>query len=192
MTAVFSEKEKKQAFATKRRMLIIWWALFALTVAAIAAMAVINSVMIYDSGDRSLKIPFMLASMALAIAFGCGSVFFFGIKYRLTSRYCRMLTGMKRGIKDRSHGRFVAIDPKITEKDGVFFYGLILDCEPMKRGDVGERKVLVEKNHSLPKMDEGEEIKFITHANILVAYEFDMDKVFEKLNDNKITQGEKL
>lgn len=190
MTAVFSEKEKKQAYATRRRMLIAWWTALAVTVGAITAMAIINSAAISRSGDRTLKVPFMLASMVLSAAFGCGSVFFFGIKYRLTSRYCRMLTGMKRGIKDRSHGKFVAIDPKIIEKDGVFFYGLILDCEPMKRGDIGERRVLVEKSHALPQMDEGDEIRFITHANILVAYEFDMEKVFDKLNERKTAKGE--
>jgi hypothetical protein len=43
----------------------------------------------------------------------------------------------------------------------------------------------VERTHSLPSFEKGDKIKFITHANILVAYELCMDEVFTKLNDKE-------
>jgi hypothetical protein len=192
MTAVFSEKEKKQAFNTKKRLLVLWFVALIVTVAVIVTLAVINAVQVNRDGDRTLKVPFLITTIALSTLFGGGSIFFFDIKYKLTSRYCKMLTGMKTGIKDHSHGKFIALDRTITEKDGVFFYSILLDCPPMKRGDVTERKILVERTHSLPSFEKGDEIKFITHANILVAYELCMDAVYNKLNDNiaKKTEGE--
>ena len=185
MTAVFSEKEKKEAFATKKRLLTFWFIGLAVTLAVLITLAVINAVEVNRYGERTLKTPFLIASIALTTIFGGASIFFFDIKYRLTSKYCNMLTGMKTGIKDHSHGTYIGLDRTITEKDGVFFYSILLDCPPLKRGDITERKILVERTHSLPAFEKGDKIKFITHANILVAYELCMDEVFTKLNEQE-------
>lgn len=171
MTAVFSEKEKKEAFAIKRRLWTYWFIALGIYVAALATMITINAVSVVVYRDRSVYIPFLVASCALGIAFGCGSLFFFSVKFKLTSRYCRMLRNMRDGIKERGHGKFTEIRPDITEKEGVYFYTLVLDCPPLKRGDITERHILVERTHSLPQMQPGDEVKFVTHANILMAYE---------------------
>lgn len=171
MTAVFSEKEKKEAFAIKRRLWTYWFIALGIYVAALATMITINAVSVVVYRDRSVYIPFLVASCALGIAFGCGSLFFFSVKFKLTSRYCRMLRNMRDGIKERGHGKFTEIRPDITEKEGVYFYTLVLDCPPLKRGDITERHILVERTHSLPQIQPGDEVKFVTHANILMAYE---------------------
>lgn len=171
MTAVFSEKEKKEAFAVKKRLWTYWFIALGVYVAALATMITINVVSVVTDRDRSVHIPFLVTSCALGIAFGCGSLFFFSIKFKLTSRYCRMLRNMRDGIKERGHGKFVEIRPDVTEKEGVYFYTLVLDCPPLKRGDITERHILVERTHALPPINPGDEVKFITHANILMAYE---------------------
>lgn len=171
MESVFSENEIKHAFCTKRRLLVVWIVLLVLTLLIVATFATVNAIMVYRNGDRTLKNLFMILSIVLTTIFGCGSVFFFGIKFRLTRNYCRMLKGMENGIKDNGEGKFLAIDEKIVEKDGVFFYKLVMECAPMKRDDITERQILVECNHSLPTLSEGDKIKFITHGNVLVAYE---------------------
>ncbi len=171
MTAVFSEKEKKEAFAIKKRLWIYWFIALGIYIGALAAMITINVVDVVVNRDRTYYIPFLVTSCALGILFGCGSLFFFSIKFKLTSRYCRMLKNMHDGIKERGHGKFIEIIPDITEKDGVHFYTLALDCPPLRRGDITERHILVERTHSLPPLNIGDEIKFITHANILIAYE---------------------
>jgi hypothetical protein len=182
VTAVFSEKEKKEVFALKKRLLAYWFTALGVFLAAVIVMIVINCVMIYTSRSRAVHIPFMVTSIVLSVLFSCGSVFFFSIKYKLTSRYCRMLTDMGRGIKERGSGVFIDTDRSITEKNGVYFYSIMLNCPPLKRDDITERKILVERTHSLPAFSPGDRIKFITHANILVAYELDMDGVYENLN----------
>lgn len=190
MTAVFGEKERKDAFATKRRLLVGWFVVLGIYLAAEVAMAVTNGMMISRTRSRALYIPFMAISITLGILFSCGSLFFFEIKYKLTSRYCRMLRGMQEGLRERSHGTFIEIDPTISEKDGVFFYSLVLDCPPIKRGDITERKVLVERTHSLPALSPGDRINFITHANILVAYEIHSAGVFDDLTDEELSRME--
>ena len=171
MKAVFSEKEKKDAFKIKKKLLTIWFILLAVTLATLATLITLNIVDVNRTGSRALKTPFLWISAAIMIVFGCGSIFFFDIKYRLTSRYCQMLNAMKIGLKEKGEGTFVELDMSVSEKDGVFFHSLMLDCPPIKRGDITLRKILVEKNHALPQFEKGEKIRFITHANILVAYE---------------------
>lgn len=171
MTAVFTEKEKKDAFGERKKLLTIWFIALGVYLALEATMITLNIVNVVKYRDRSLYVPFMLTSIILCTVFGAGSLFFFAIKFRLTRKYCRMLREMKQGLKDKGQGVFIAINPEISEKDGVFFYKMVLDCPPMKRGDITTREVLVERNHALPPFETGDVIRFITHANILMAYE---------------------
>lgn len=171
MTAVFTEKEKKEAFGERKRLLTLWFVALGVYLALEAVMITLNIVAVVRDRDRSLYVPFMLTSIILCTLFGSGSLFFFAIKYRLTRKYCRMLRDMKQGLKDKGQGVFIAINPEISEKDGVFFYRMVIDCPPMKRGDITTREILIERNHALPAFETGDVIKFITHANILMAYE---------------------
>lgn len=171
MTAVFTEKEKKEAFGERKRLLTLWFVALGVYLALEAVMITLNIVAVVRDRDRSLYVPFMLTSIILCTLFGSGSLFFFAIKYRLTRKYCRMLRDMKQGLKDKGQGVFIAINPEISEKDGVFFYRMVIDCPPMKRGDITTREILIERNHALPEFETGDVIRFITHANILMAYE---------------------
>lgn len=171
MTAVFTEKEKKEAFGERKRLLTLWFVALGVYLALEAVMITLNIVSVVRDRDRSLYVPFMLTSIILCTLFGSGSLFFFAIKYRLTRKYCRMLRDMKQGLKDKGQGVFIAINPEISEKDGVFFYRMVIDCPPMKRGDITTREILIERNHALPAFETGDVIRFITHANILMAYE---------------------
>lgn len=171
MVAIFTESEKQKAFAEKKRLFWTWTAFLAAYVVIIAALIIINCVDITLTASRALQVPFTVAACALTFLFGGGSYFFFSIKYRLTRSYCKMLVDMKNGLKDRGKGKFVAIETDIGEKLGVEFYSLVLDCPPMKRGDITERKILVEKSHVLPHFDKGDEIEFVAYANILVAFD---------------------
>lgn len=181
MVAIFTENEKKKAFAEKKKLLLIWAAFLAAYLASIATLIIVNCVDIALTASRDLQVPFTVLCCVLTVAFGGGSHFFFSIKYRLTRNYCRMLSDMKSGLKDRGKGKFVAVEHDIGEKSGVEFYSLVLDCPPMKRGDITERKILVEKSHILPTFDVGDEIEFVTYANILVA--FDANKVQTKTEE---------
>lgn len=171
MTAVFTEKEKKEAFGERKRLLTLWFVALGVYLALEAVMITLNIVAVVRDRDRSLYVPFMISSIILCTLFGSGTLFFFAIKFRLTRKYCRMLRDMKQGLKDKGQGVFIAINPEISEKDGVFFYRMVIDCPPMKRGDITTREILIERNHALPAFETGDVIRFITHANILMAYE---------------------
>ncbi|MBR7140561.1 MAG: hypothetical protein IKD03_00325 [Clostridia bacterium] len=171
MTAVFTEKEKKESYATKKKMWILWFVTLGVYLAILATMITLNVVDIVSSRDRRFQMPFMIGSILLSVLYWSGTLFFFSIKFRLTSKYCKIFTEMKRGLKDRTSGKFVGIDPEIVEKEGVYFYTMVMQCAPLRRGDITQRNVLVERNHTLPPFAIGETVEIVTHANILMAYE---------------------
>ncbi|MFR6640270.1 MAG: hypothetical protein ACLUSP_02080 [Christensenellales bacterium] len=169
MTAVFTEKEKRRVRRAEK-LLTIWFVALGVYLALEAVMITVNIVKVVQYRDRSLYVPFMLTSILLCTLFGSGSLFFFAIKFRLTRKYCRMLRDMKQGLKDKGQGVFIAIDPEISEKDGVFLQnGYRLSADEARR-------------HHHPRghdraqpfaaaFETGDVIRFVTHANILMAYE---------------------
>lgn len=171
MIQVFSEKEKAAARKQRTIMLSLWFVALFLVLAIVITFIVVDTYLVAQLRNRDNTLWMGIVAGALMVLFGCGSLFFFAIKFRLTRKYVRMLKDMDRGLKDEIVAKFVGYDETITMKDGVYFYSMILDAQPLKREDITERKVLVEQ--TLPKMDinEGSKLKIVSHANILVAYE---------------------
>lgn len=171
MTDLFSEEQKAAARREKKKLLFIWLGVLTAFVALVLVFVILNIVQVNLYRDRSLRLAGTLVCIVASIAFGCFTLFFFSIKYRLTRKYCRMLRDMDHGLKDTVEGKFVEYDENVSMKDGVYFYAMVLDCKPLKREDITMRKVLIE--HTVPKLElaPGTRLKIVSHANILVSYE---------------------
>lgn len=171
MTEMFSQADKTQSRAERKKLLILWFAALAVYLVAVGVMIGVNLYQVETTASRALQVPFTVLAVALSVLFGCFTLFFFSIKYRLTAKYCRMLKDIDRGLKDTTEGTFLRYDDTITMKDGVYFYSMELDCKPLRRDDITLRKVLIEQTIPHPDVAEGEKIRFTTHANILISYE---------------------
>lgn len=171
MTALFSEKEKNESYATRLKLRRRWTLCFLAYLAVIVTMIVINIVKISTERSRDVYIPFMIVSMVLSVVFWCATVFFFSTKYRMTKCYCIMLEDMEYGGLEKGEGTYLETDTEVKLKEGVYFYTLVLDSPPLKRGDITTRTIFVERTHALPPLNRGDKMKFITHSNRLVAYE---------------------
>lgn len=187
MTDVFSKEEVIAVRAKRNLMLGVWFGLLALFLAIVITLIVVDMYLVGILRNRDHTIWMAVVSILLAIIFGCYSLFFFSIKFRLTRKYCRMLRDIERGLKDETEAKFVGYDENISMKDGVYFYSMVLDAKPLKREDITERKLLIE--HTMPKieLEEGARLKIVSHANILVSYEI-LDNVNKAHNiDNEKT-----
>ncbi|MDR0426703.1 MAG: hypothetical protein LBH24_06010 [Clostridiales bacterium] len=172
MEYIFNEQERQDAYRTKRRLWLFWIAVLVVFLAVEAALITVNLVDVSTTRSRRFYVPFAILGITAAVLFAGFSLFFFSVKFRLTRKYVKMLRDIDRGLKDTTVGRFTAFDEDIGEKDGVFFYSMILECNPLKRGDITTRKVLIEKTKPKPDVSPGDRLRFTTHANILVSYEF--------------------
>jgi hypothetical protein len=81
-----------------------------------------------------------------------------------------MLRDMASGLTDETVVKFVGFDGNVTMKDGVYFYSMTVLAKPLKREDINERRVLIERTIPRPAFVEGRKLKIRTHANILTAY----------------------
>ena len=121
-------------------------------------------------------------------AFIVFSFVFLGIKYKRERKYCKMLVNIETGRKETSIGSFFEYDDRIFMKDGVDVKSLIfLEWNKYKQ-DFFERKVLVLAEMEFPVFEENQNVKYVTHGNVLVEYEILPDEEIEE--DKEQTQGE--
>lgn len=171
MTEVICESEKTTARRKKKALFWSWFACCMATLLVVGALIGIEAYLVGAKRDRSYTFLLAFLSALLAFGFMAGSLFFFSIKYRLTRKYVRMLRDMEQGLKDTIEGKFLRYDDEISTKDGVFFYTMVLKTRPLRRDDIDERKLLVEQTIPKIALNEGDRLKIVSHANILVAYE---------------------
>ena len=135
------------------------------------ALALIDLYLVGTKRVRTYTPLLAFLSALVGTGFACGSLFFFAVKYRLTRKYVRMLRDMDRGLKDTFEGTFLGYEDTLGMKDGVYFYSMVLKTRPLRRDDITERKLLIEQTVPKIKLNEGAKLRFVSHANILVAYE---------------------
>ena len=171
MISVYSDNEKQAAFRTKKIMLAVWLVVFALVAAVEITLFTVHFVRVETLLDRSYQTPFAVISVVIAIAFSFGSLFFFGTKYRMVKAYCRMYKDMRQGQRDSDTGVVLEKDDALTEKYSVLFHSITVECPPIRRGQRNVRTLLIEKDHSAPRLTPGTRFKFTAHANIIISYE---------------------
>ena len=167
---MFSPEEKEGAKKTKKILLISWFIVLGVFVAIMGTLIGVNIYRVNVFRDRSTRVWMTAVALLCTILFVCYTMFFFSIKFRLTRKYVRMLRDMDTGLKDEAYVTFLKYDETISMKDGVYFYTMVVDAKPLKREDITERRVLVEHTIEKPPLEEGQKLKIITHANILMAY----------------------
>ena len=185
MTDVFGKEEKAAARREKKFLFWTWFALLVAVAAVVATLVTLSVYMVEVQRNRGFTFLFGAISAIITIAFACYSLFFFSIKYRLTRKYVAMLKDMERGLKDTFEGKFLGYDNSVGMKDGVYFYSMLLKTRPLRRDDIDERKLLIE--HTVPKIElnEGDKLRLVSHANILISYEIlERAPVAEKAEEN--------
>ena len=168
---VFGQEEKKAAFREKRKLLTVWLVLLVLYVALALTLTLVDAYLVGVYANRAHTLWMGVVFGIATVAFFGFTLLFFGVKFRLTRKYCKMLADIDSGLKDEYEGTFLSFNDALEEKDGVIFYTMQLKTRPTRRSDITDRKVLIEHTIEKPPFTEGTRLRFITHANILVSYE---------------------
>ena len=107
----------------------------------------------------------------ITAAWGCFALFYFGVKFAPVKSYYKFLKHYHNGVSETYKGEFLRFEDEPLTKDGLAFYSLICAEKVIKRPDHPERRILIEIDLPKPDFAEGQAIKYITHAGILVAYD---------------------
>ena len=170
----FVKKEQlDQIITQKKKTLIIYFI-------ALGVFISINFLLCYLYTTLPYKSPLVDAirwpQYLITAAFIFFTFIFLGIRYKREKRYYKMLYNIQSGLRETSTGSFFEYDERIMQKDGVDVKSLVfLEWKP-RRNDFFERKVLVLAEMEFPKFNEHDNVKYVTHGNVLVEYEILSDE----------------
>ena len=177
MLAVFPQIEEFLVFRAIKRLRILYFSILAIFVVGILFMLVFNMIMVENYQDRSYIELCKWISLGLSVPFSIFSVFFWNTKYRYTKNHAKMFKDFRSGLKSNGEGIFTGFVFQIKTKDGVEFYTMKVKCEAKdRRYNATDRELLVYKEVPPMRIAYGQKVKFITHSNILLAYEVEEEK----------------
>lgn len=119
----------------------------------------------------NLTIVFEIIDIVLSIIYGCLTYAFFAIFFKKQRDYVKLLTHLDTGLLNKTEGIFISNESETCTKEGVVFNTLNINVFNNSKGEYFERKILVDKEKSLPVFNENDNVIFITQGSVLVEYE---------------------
>ncbi len=99
------------------------------------------------------------------------SYIYLAIPFKRIRNYCKILHGIETGTNNEVNGVFERYSEAIEVRDGIEFKSLYFLEYNTKKQEFFERKVLFDTEKQFPEFTKGENVKYYTHGNVLVAFE---------------------
>lgn len=185
MVEFYKKEQLEKIRIQKKKSLAIYFSVLAVFVLISLGLCLWFTTLTYKSPlEPAIRWPQYLITAAFIVF----SFLFLGIRYKRERKYCKMLVNIETGRRETSIGSFFEYDDRIFMKDGVDVKALIfLEWNKYKQ-DFFERKVLVLAEMEFPVFEENQNVKYVTHGNVLVEYEILPDEEIEE--EKEETQGE--
>ena len=167
METIFQDQDLIAAFSQKRRLFWIYIAVAAVFAALLIGCIVWFVSLPYEDDLAYLPQLILCVGACLFIIF---SYVYLGIKFQRSRKYYKMISSLSIGIKHVNNSYFLRYDePEL--KDSVDYYVLTM-CEwSKKKSEYLDRKIYCEKEKPLPAFQAGDKVRYLTHGNIMIAYE---------------------
>ncbi len=182
MTNVYTENDYDNALKLKKKLLYIYFAVLAVGIVACAVVFILFLRMPYIStpelGAKKNLYQFLVCLIsAIEVIF---SFIYLGIPYKRAKYYFKLMDDIKTGRKMLSESTFLQNETYINEVGNVDFHVMAVLEWSDKTQEYMRRNVLVDKEKPMPDFKNGDIIKYVTHANVLLAYGLKSDDdVFE-------------
>lgn len=168
MTDIYREQDFIQCKKQRKNTLIFFYSITGVYAAAVIALFVYYLFLPYQSSEITVLQWITYALTALYVIF---AFVFLGIRFKRVNRYYHMFKDVDLGLKEEWEGRFLRFSETIEVKDGVDFKSLIFSEWSDKKQEYFERKVLFDAEKEFPPIKEGERVRYVTQANIMLSYE---------------------
>ncbi len=167
METIFQDQDLITAFSQKRRLFWIYIAVAAVFAALLIGCIVWFVSLPYEDDLAYLPQLILCVGACLFIIF---SYVYLGIKFQRSRKYYKMISSLSIGIKHVNNSYFLRYDePEL--KDSVDYYVLTM-CEwSKKKSEYLDRKIYCDKEKPLPVFQAGDKVRYLTHGNIMIAYE---------------------
>ena len=167
METIFQDQDLIAAFSQKRRLFWIYIAVAAVFAALLIGCIVWFVSLPYEDDLAYLPQLILCVGACLFIIF---SYVYLGIKFQRSRKYYKMISSLSIGIKHVNNSYFLRYDePEL--KDSVDYYVLTM-CEwSKKKSEYLDKKIYCDKEKPLPAFQAGDKVRYLTHGNIMIAYE---------------------
>ena len=167
METIFQDQDLIAAFSQKRRLFWIYIAVAAVFAALLIGCIVWFVSLPYEDDLAYLPQLILCVGACLFIIF---SYVYLGIKFQRSRKYYKMISSLSIGMKHVNNSYFLRYDePEL--KDSVDYYVLTM-CEwSKKKSEYLDRKIYCDKEKPLPAFQAGDKVRYLTHGNIMIAYE---------------------
>lgn len=182
MTNVYTENDYDNALKLKKKLLYIYFAVLTVGIVACAVVFILFLRMPYIStpeleAKKNLYQFLVCLISAIEVIF---SFIYLGIPYKRAKYYFKLMDDIKTGRKMLSESTFLQNETYINEVGNVDFHVMAVLEWSDKTQEYMRRNVLVDKEKPMPDFKNGDIIKYVTHANVLLAYGLKSDDdVFE-------------
>ena len=184
MINLYTEKDYEDAVKLKKKLLTIYFIVFGVLFVASAIIFTAYMLMPYPSTMEltAKKNLYIFLDSAISVVFILFSFVYLCVPYRRVKYYVRMLDDMKTGEKVTNEGTFMQNDTKIVEERFVEYKLMTVLEWSDKTQEYMRRNILVDKEKEMPNLKNGDIVRYITHANTLMAYGLKSDEdVFGEL-----------
>ena len=172
MINVYKDEDYEKARNLKKKLLIIYFVLLGVCLCACAVFFTLFMFMPYASTKELIaqKNLYMFLDCAISIVFVIFSFVYLGIPYKRAKYYFKMLDDVKTGHKQKNVSTFLQNDMKVVEVGNVDYHTMVVLEWSDKTQEYMRRNVLVDKEKEMPKLNNGDIIVYVTHANVLLSY----------------------
>ena len=172
MTNVYNDKDYEHALKLKKKLLAIYFAVLAAGIIGCAVFFVLFLRLPYIStseleSQKQLYLFFACLISGVEIFF---SFIYLGIPYKRAKCYFRLMDDIKVGRKMLNESTFLQNETYISEVGNVDFHVMAVLEWSDKTQEYMRRNVLVDKEKPMPDFKNGDIIRYVKHANVLLAY----------------------
>ena len=172
MKNIYREEDFYNAKKLKNKLLTVYFVILAVAVACCAVFFTLYLLLPYPSSVdiENKKNAYMFGVTAVSVAFIIFSFIYLGIPYKRAKKYFSMFEDIKTGQKQFSVCTFLQNDTSVSEVRDVEFHTMVVLEWSDKTQEYMRRNVLVDKEKEMPDFHNGDIIKIMTHANVLLSY----------------------
>ncbi len=167
MIRLYSDDDLWEAYAQRRRILAVFFAVTAVWLLAFWALFIYYVMLPYEDPNQTWVIALTCIVTALYIMF----LFpYMGICFKRSNAYCRMLKFISLGLKESAVLPFAGIDDWITH-DGVDVNVATFRVRNVKRDEEMIRQIYVDGEKDFPPFKEEQNVRLVSQGNLLIEYE---------------------
>ena len=166
--AIYTQEYYEQTLKQKKKILAFFFILTGIYLALCVGFVIFYTTLPYKSPTITWVKVIMYVITAI---YGIFIFLYMAIKFRRIKKYCAVLKGIMVGDVISGIGSFICYNESVEVKDGCDFKSMIFSQWSTKKQEYFERKVLVDVEKEFPVIKDNENVKYYTHANILVGYE---------------------